>query len=122
MRDDGTAALNRGSITETLKTMQHGTGDQLVTPARGNNVREASAHTRVRELHWRRGQRGEHSVRTENHDRYSLRHRRLGRGVGGHSEGQEALPLRRRRKHRHGARRAECESTEGIGKTYKCEK
>ena len=122
MRDDGTAALNRGPVTETLKTMQHRTGDQLVTPARGNNVRKASAHARVCELHRRRRQRGEHSVRTDNHDRYSLRHRWLVRGMGGHSEGQEARNAATTTP-RTDVERAvpNGDSQEGLSNTFKCE-
>ena len=78
MRDDRATAMNDRSVAELGQSAQCGGGDQLVAPARGNDIDEARFDARVRELNRGRGQRGENRIRTENDDRYGLRHSLLG--------------------------------------------
>src|SRR6185437_4502453 len=78
MGDEWARALNRRPFTEAREPVENRGGDELVAPARRNDTRVPSAQTRVRKLHWRRGQCGEERVRAEHDDRHSLRYRRLG--------------------------------------------
>jgi hypothetical protein len=73
MRDDRATALNRRPVSEARDLAKHRGGDELVAPARGNDVPESGTEARVRELHRRSGSSSEQRIRTKDYDWHGLR-------------------------------------------------
>ena len=89
MSDDGTTALNDRVVSEARQPAEHGRRQNLISPARRDDICETGAQTRVRQLHRRCRRGSEQCVRTENDDRYGLGNALLGCRRIRHGESHE---------------------------------